>query len=53
MESKVEALLATIDEDPPVTFRLCDILKEIQFLKLGMAYAFDASDIFQEDLLYI
>jgi hypothetical protein len=41
VEAKIEALLATVNEDTPVNFRLCDVSKEIQPLKLGKVYGFD------------
>jgi hypothetical protein len=31
----VQALQTTVDENPPVKFRPCDVSKEIRFLKLG------------------
>jgi hypothetical protein len=34
VEARVHALLASVD-DTPLKFRSCDVLKEIQFLKLG------------------
>jgi hypothetical protein len=50
VEAKVEALLATINEDTPVNFWPCDVSKEIQSTKLGKACGFMA---FQEDFLCI
>jgi hypothetical protein len=47
----VEALLATVDGGTPVKFRLCDVSKEIQYLKLGKACSLNAIKIMQEDLL--
>jgi hypothetical protein len=41
VEAEVEALLATAVEDIPINFRLCDVSKEIQLIKLGKAYGFD------------
>jgi hypothetical protein len=41
VEAQVKALLATIDEDISVNFRPCNVLKEIQSLKLGKACGFD------------
>jgi hypothetical protein len=38
VEAQVEALLATADEGTSVNFRPYDISKEIQSLKLRMAY---------------
>jgi hypothetical protein len=38
---KVEALLATVDENTPVSFQPCDVSKEIKSLKLGKACGFD------------
>jgi hypothetical protein len=39
--ARVQALLNTIDKNPPVKFRPCDVSKEIGFLKLGKACGFD------------
>jgi hypothetical protein len=41
MAAQVEALLATVDEETPVNFRLCDVSKEIQSLKLEKACSYD------------
>jgi hypothetical protein len=41
VEAQVEVPLATVDEDIPVNFCPCDVLKEIQSLKLGKACGFD------------
>jgi hypothetical protein len=35
VEARVQALLTTIDEKPPVKFRPCDVSKEMRPLKLG------------------
>jgi hypothetical protein len=45
MESQVEVLLATVDEDTPVTIQSCDVSKEIQSLKLQKACSYDALQI--------
>jgi hypothetical protein len=37
VEARVQVLLTTVDENPPVKFRPCDVSKEIQSLKLGKA----------------
>jgi hypothetical protein len=41
VEAQIETLLATVEEDIPVSFRLCDVSKEMQPLKLGKACGFD------------
>jgi hypothetical protein len=41
MEAKVEVLLTTVNEGMPVKFRPCDLSKETQSLKLGMACGLD------------
>jgi hypothetical protein len=41
--AKVEALLATVDEDTSVNSRPCDISKEMQCLKLEKACGFDGN----------
>jgi hypothetical protein len=41
VEAQVEAVLPTIIEDIPVNFQLCDVSKEIRFLKLGKGCGFD------------
>jgi hypothetical protein len=41
VEAQVEGLLATVDEDIPVKFRPCDVLKEMQSLIIGEACGFD------------
>jgi hypothetical protein len=41
VEAKIKALLATYDEESPVTFRLCGFSKEIKSLKLGKDCGFD------------
>jgi hypothetical protein len=43
VEAKVETLLATVDEDIPVNFRLCGVSKKIQSLKLGETCGFDGN----------
>jgi hypothetical protein len=58
MEVQVEVLLATVDEDTPLSFRPCDLSKEIKSLKLGKVCGFDGIPnechcIFQEDLFCI
>jgi hypothetical protein len=58
VEAQAEALLAAVDENVPVNFRLCDVTTEIQSLKFAMANGLMAfkkniSGIFQEDLLCI
>jgi hypothetical protein len=40
-EPRLEALLTTVDENPPVKFRPCDVSKEIRSLKLGKARGVD------------
>jgi hypothetical protein len=37
LEARVQYLLNTVDENPPVKFRPCDVSKEIRSLKLGEA----------------
>jgi hypothetical protein len=37
VEARIQALLATVDEEAPVEFLTCDVSKEIQCLKLGKA----------------
>jgi hypothetical protein len=41
VEARVPALLTTVDENPPVEFRPCDVSKEIRSLKLGKATGID------------
>jgi hypothetical protein len=41
VEATVQALLHPIDEGTPVKFHLCDVLKEMQYMKLGKAYDLD------------
>jgi hypothetical protein len=41
VEAQVEVVLAAVSEDTPINFRPCDVSKEIQSLKLGMACGFD------------
>jgi hypothetical protein len=41
VEDQVEALLATIYENIPVNFGLCDVSKQIRSLKFGKACGFD------------
>jgi hypothetical protein len=58
VEALVEALLATVDEDIPLNFRLCDVSTETQSLKqqwptFVMSFQMNVSGIFQEDLLCI
>jgi hypothetical protein len=40
VEAEVEALLAPVEEDTLVSFRSCDVSKEIQSFKLGKACSF-------------
>jgi hypothetical protein len=47
--TKIEALLATAHEDIPITFRLCVVPEEIQFVTFQM----NVSGIFQADILSI
>jgi hypothetical protein len=41
VEARVQALLTTVDENPPVKFRPCDDSKEIRSLKRGKACGID------------
>jgi hypothetical protein len=41
VEARIEALLSTVDENPPVKFRSCDVSKEIRSLKLGKTCGID------------
>jgi hypothetical protein len=41
VEARVQALVTTVDENPSVKFRPCDVSKEIRFLKLGEACGID------------
>jgi hypothetical protein len=40
VETQVEALLATVDENVPVNFQPCDVSKEIKSLKSGKTCGF-------------
>jgi hypothetical protein len=55
VKAEIEALLAAVGEDTPVSFQPCRVSKEIQFLKLGrlvvlMAFQINVSTIFQKYL---
>jgi hypothetical protein len=45
VEARVEALLASVDEDILINFRPCDISKEIQSLNLERPAGFNSSPI--------